>query len=124
MQPAQCDIQVYRGDYFEMTLRLRSGTVTAGGYTPGPYLNLTGWTPKAEIRANQDAPGAPLATFTAEILDQTDIPGGVHLSLPTAQSAALSVATAVWDVQLTDTQARVYTYLRGAVTVTKDVTRP
>jgi hypothetical protein len=123
VQPAQCDIQVYRGDYFEMTLRLREGVFNNGGYTPGPYLVLTGWTPKAEIRANQDA-NVALATFVAVILDQTATPGGVHLSLPSAQSALLAISSAVWDVQLTDPQNRVYTYLRGTVTITKDVTRP
>ena len=53
MQPAQCDIQIYRGDYFEMTLRLREGTINGATYAPGAYLDLTGWQPKAEIRATR-----------------------------------------------------------------------
>jgi hypothetical protein len=126
VNPAQCDIQIYRGDYFEITLRLREGTLNGIAYTPGPYLDLTDWVPKAEIRATVDSTGAPMATFTTEVLDQTvpETKGGVHLFLPAAQSAGLSAATAVWDVQLTDKQGRVYTYLRGTVTITKDVTRP
>lgn len=125
MQPAQCDIQIYRGDYFEMTLRLREGTINGASYTPGAYLDLTDWEPKAEIRANVDATGPPLATLTTEVLDQTmpGTKGGVHLFLPADTSAALTATNAVWDVQLTDTQDRVYTYLRGTVTITKDVTR-
>ena len=122
MIPATCDISLYRGDYFEMTLRLRAGTFNGTSYTPGTYLDLTGWTPKAEIRANEDA-ATPLATFTTEVLNQVDVPGGVHLFLPSTESAALTAAAAIWDVQLTDPQSHVYTYLRGKVTVTKDVTR-
>jgi len=124
MQPAQCDIQLYRGDYFEMTLRLREGTFNGTAYTPGAYLDLTGWTPKSEIRATVDTTGSAMATLTAELLDQGTIPGGVHLSLPAAQSAGLTAASAVWDVQLTNPEGHVYTYLRGTVTITKDVTRP
>ena len=122
MTPAQCDIQLYRGDYFEMTLRLRSGTIDGLTYTPGPYLDLEGWTPKAEIRATVDATTA-LTSFVTTLLDQADFPGGVHLSLPSASSATLAVPSAVWDVQLTDPAGRVHTYLRGAVAITKDVTR-
>jgi hypothetical protein len=122
MIPAACDISLYRGDYFEMTLRVRQGTLTGTTYTPGPYIDLTGWTPKAEIRANEDATTA-LATFTTEVLDQVASKGAVHLSLPSSESALLSAATAIWDVQLTDPQTHVYTYLRGKVTITKDITR-
>jgi hypothetical protein len=123
MQPAQCDITLYRGDYFEMTVRLREGTWNGYQYVAGNYLNLTGWTGRAEIRANQDATDV-LASFTAEILTQAGSSlGGVKLSLPTAQTSTLSVASAVWDFQLTDPASRVYTYLRGSVAVEKDVTR-
>ena len=125
MQPAQCDIRLYRGDYFEMTLRLREGTFNGASYTPGAYLDLTDWVPKAEIRATVDTTGSPMASFSSEVLDQTapGTKGGVHLFLPAATSALLTASTAVWDVQLTDKQSRVYTYLRGTVTITKDVTR-
>ena len=126
MQPAQYDIQVYRGDYFELTLRLRGGELVGEGYVPGDYMDLTGWTPKAEIRTNEDA-STPLASFTCQLLDQTQTGsvGGVYLFLPSAQSALLQVPTAVWDIQIADdsTPPRVFTYLRGKVTVTKDVTR-
>ncbi len=126
MQPAQCDIQLYRGDYFEMTLRLREGVITGATYSPGAYLDLTGWVPKAEIRATVDTTGAPMAAFTTEVLDQT-VPatlGAVHLFLPAATSGQLTATAAVWDVQLTDPGGRVFTYLRGKVTIEKDVTRP
>ena len=125
MQPAQCDIQLYRGDYFEMTLRLREGTINGSTYAPGAYLDLTGWQPKAEIRASVDSTGPPLATFTTEVMDQeiAGTKGGVHVFLPADTTAALTATNAVWDVQLTDTLDRVYTYLRGTVTITKDVTR-
>ena len=124
MYPAQSDLQLYRGDYFEMLLRLREGDWINGAYEPGAYMNLEGWTGRAEIRATADAPTA-LATFTVEILDQgsAETIGGVHLYLDTADTADLQVAAAVWDFQLTDTAARVHTYLRGKVTIEKDVTR-
>ena len=124
MQPAQCDIQLYRGDYFEMTLRLREGVITGATYSPGAYLDLTGWVPKAEIRATVDTTGPPMAAFTTEVMDQTaETLGAVHLFLPADTSALLTATTAVWDVQLTDPGGRVFTYLRGKVTIEKDVTR-
>lgn len=123
MNPAQYDIQLYRGDFFELTLRLREGTLSGGGYVPGNYLDLTGWeAPMAQIRATEDATTI-LASFTTEVLNQTTTPGAVRLFLTPADTGTLPAAAAVWDVQLTDPESRVYTYLRGKVTITKDVTR-
>ena len=88
MQPAQCDIQLYRGDYFEMTLRLREGTFNGTGYVPGAYLDLTDWVPKAEIRATVDTTGTPMATFTTEILDQVATPAGAPVPARGAERRA------------------------------------
>lgn len=125
MYPAQSDLQLYRGDYFEMLLRLREGNWVDGAYEPGDYMNLQGWSGKAEVRATTDAASA-LATFTVVVLPQSgDTLGGVHLYLGTADTASMQVSSAVWDFQLTEpgAPARVHTYLRGKVTITKDVTR-
>lgn len=130
MYPAQYDIQLYRGDYFEITLRLRDGTWDGATFVPGPYKDLTGWVGQAQIRATPDA-STVLATFTVELLDQTvpETKGGVRLFLPDEESAALNAPAAAWDFQLTepggsgDPSERVHTYLRGKVAIEKDVTR-
>jgi len=124
MTPAQYDIQLYRGDYFELMLRLRDGEWDEDGdeFVPGPPKDLTDWTVKAQIRATNDT-AAVLAAFDATILDQEAQAGAVQLVLSSEDSAALPGTSAVWDCQLTDPDDRVFTYVRGKVSLKKDVTR-
>lgn len=124
MLPAQCDIILYRGDDFEMMLRLRTGSwdPSQAKYVPGPYIDLTGWTGLAQIRATEDA-AAVLAEFTVEVLNQATTKGGVRLLLDDADTQVLAAAAAVWDMQFTDTTGDVTTYLKGKVSLSKDVTR-
>lgn len=122
MQPVQCDINVYRGDDFELMVRLRAGFWDGTQWVPGVYMDLDGWMGKAQIRASEDA-AAVLAEFAVEILPQSgDTLGGVRLTL--ADTVTKNLATAgVWDLQFTDVDDRVNTYLKGKVTISKDVTR-
>lgn len=106
--PPRVDLTVYQGDDFYLTVTVTQTT---------PPIDLTTYTPKAEIRAQ---PGAAtvIATFVATIVD----PLTVGLHLPHAQSALLA-GNASWDLQITDPAGVVTTVAYGSVSVTKDVTR-
>lgn len=130
MIPAPVDITIRRGDTKIVFFRVRervwnpAANGGAGGYLPGAYRDLTGWTILSQIRETTES-ASPAATFTATLSDQVAVPGGVTLRLPPATTAGLTlpVGGGVWDVQLTDTVGDVHTYLAGAVTFEKDVSR-
>ncbi len=115
--PVVYDLDIYQGDTIENYFRIRGKTASG---QPGPYINLTGTTPKAEIRVNESS-AIVMATFTCALDDQTVSPGGVTLKLSHAQT--LTISNGVWDLQFINSLGEVRTYLRGSVTVYKEVTR-
>jgi hypothetical protein len=125
MQPAPFDISLYRGDDFGLMLRVYSGTFSGAAYVKGAPLDLTGWTGAAQVRANED--GALLGQFEVGIVMPQTTPantGRIYVSMLGSETAALAAA-GIWDLELTDDSdpPLVFTYLKGKVTVTKDVTR-
>lgn len=107
--PIVQDLCIYRGDTGRLKL-----TVTQGGAP----LNISTATWDADIRTDEDS-ATTLASFTV-----TPVGGdtaSVYLDLSAVASATLS-APAVYDVQMT-LAGTVQTLLRGAITVTKDVSR-
>jgi hypothetical protein len=109
--PAQKNISIYKGDSYTIVFTLKDPD------TEEP-VDLTGVEVAAEIRATEDA-GSALATFTC---GHDDDGGTVTLELSPAETTALTV-NGVWDVQLTFTDGWVQTYLKGSVTLVKEVTR-
>lgn len=112
-QPQTYDLQLYQGDSFSFTFRLKDSL--------GAYVDLTGATPSAQIRANPDST-TTIADFTCVIENQSTMRGGVTISLSAAQTTGMATA-GFWDVQLEFTDGTVKTYLKGAVTVGKEITR-
>ena len=119
--PESRNIDIYKGDTYGFSFRLRDRTPTGAR---GAYVDLTGCTAKAQIRSTEDTPTV-LVEFTASIPNQTvaENKGRVNLALTPAQTAALTFTKAVWDVQITFPDGVIRTYLKGAVTLTKEVTR-
>jgi hypothetical protein len=115
--PAVKNLEIYQGDTFSLYMRLRMKDANG---LPGAYLDLTGQTPKAEIRPTPES-STVNATFTCTLDNQIVSPGGITLAL--AASTTLTLANGVWDLQFKDTGGTINTYLRGTVTVTKEVTR-
>jgi hypothetical protein len=115
--PAVKNLEIYQGDTFSMFMRLRMKNAAG---LPGEYINLTGLTGKAEIRPSAESTTIS-AAFTITLSNQTTEPGGVTLELPAATT--LNLSNGVWDLQFKDGTGVVTTYLRGTVTVTKEVTR-
>ena len=104
--PGQLNLTLYQGDDFWMNIG-----VTDPNNNP---VNLTGCTPKASVEA-QD--GSWSALFVSTVSGST-----VSLHLSHAVAATLVPGSAVWDVQVTDTNGYVTTLMAGAVTVVPEVT--
>lgn len=108
--PATRDLTMYQGDTYEHEL-----TVTDDA-DPPVALDLSTGTWRAQVRKHAQATSV-LASFA---VDDTDAANGVlFLTLTPEQTAALP-SNCTWDLE--DTVAGV-TYLRGAVTVEREVTR-
>jgi hypothetical protein len=118
MKPPTFNIEIYQGDTFSMFLRIRA--LDANG-DPGNYLDLTGSTAKAQVRANAAA-DPPDAEFTCTLGNQSTVPGSLFVELSPAQTAALT-GNGVYDVQITHADGRIRTYLAGTTTLIKEVTR-
>jgi hypothetical protein len=105
------NLSIYEGDDFMALV-----TVLNTDSTPA---DLTGYTVQAQVRTG---PADSNPTVSAEF--QCTFSGNViTVVLPHTATIALTAATYVWDLQLTDTSGWVSTLLAGAVRVTKDVTR-
>lgn len=120
MKPLKFDIEVYQGDTFSMFMRIRA--LDANG-DPASYIDLTGSTPKAQIRSNvADIDAAPDAEFTCTLGNQGTVPGSLFVELTDVQTAALT-GNGVYDVEILHANGVRRTYLQGTVTLIKEVTR-
>jgi hypothetical protein len=121
--PASQDITIYQGDTWDdlfFRVRNRVYNSSTGEYEAGSYVDLTGYTAKAEIRPT---PGGNLiVAMTVTLSNQSTTPGGVLLSLTPTQTAGLPTSGGVYDVQLTSGAGVKRTYLAGKVTVIPEVT--
>lgn len=115
--PGSYNITIYQGDTYKKTFGLKDGN--------GVAIDLTGQTPKAQIRVNQ-ASSSVLLEFTAALETQAGATlGQVTISATHADTAALTPADAygVWDLQLTNGSGVVTTYIGGKASVVAEVTR-
>lgn len=108
-------------------LRVRQGrtlrrvfTVTNGG----SLIDLTGWTARAQVRAEVEA-----ATV---VVDLTMANGGVVLGGPAgtitlvksaAETAALPAGFGVWDLEVVEPDGEVSVLLQGQASILPEVTR-
>jgi len=127
MKPAKHDIEIRRGDTYELFFRVRTRVwnPTTEVWEAGAYRDLTGYEVTAQLRTAADAATVEIE-FTCVLTNQTTVPGGVLVRATPAQTQALIITAGVYDVQLDPdgTGDDKYTYLEGDVTITKDVTRP
>lgn len=126
MIPALKNLELYQGDSYNLFARFRSSVwdPTTNTYVPGSYINLTGVTPKAQIRRDASAT-TPVVEFTYTLGDQSNpnTVGSLSLILSHTQMATVPPGDYVWDMQLTFPDNTVSTYMAGSVTVTAEVTR-
>lgn len=108
--PTECGLKVYAGDTVEIAFTFTDATT-------GTALVLTGaWA--AQIRQYPNS-ADPLAIFTVDASGLAN--GTVSLSLDAATTQALTGGA--WDLQQTDTDGTVATWLYGTLYVAPDVTR-
>lgn len=112
MLPATYDIHIYQGDTWQrwMTISIAGAPVDVSGYTLA-----------AQVRRKHSDPEI-LATFAIDLDPQTV--GRFQLTLTPTITAALPAKDAVWDLQFTQPDGQVFTYLHGKVAVSAEVTRP
>jgi hypothetical protein len=109
MTPVKCPLSLYRGDTYAWRFIFWTD---AAETVPA---DLTGVTPKAEIR---DRPaGAIIIPLTCAV----ELPNVITATLDATRSAQLP-PVAAWDLQLTYANGDVATALAGPVTVSPDVT--
>lgn len=108
--PGTYQMSIYRGDSYRWQFKLWNDVDKTDP------VDLTGVTPKAEIR---DKPGGKKITPIACVVTMPNI---VDATLTAAASAALAISKGSWDLQLTYSGGDVSTVLAGAVVVTADVT--
>lgn len=116
--PGQYNFDVYQGDTKEFSVVLTAGPPPSGPFVP---IDLTGCTVLAQIR-DTAAAASVAAAITCTITDAEN--GVILLSMAPTVTATLSgSATKVWDMEVTYPSGKKYTYLRGNVTITAEVTR-
>ena len=109
------DLSMYSGDDFEISLKFS--------------MNLTGYTPKSEIRlfnTGGRAQVGPVILGTFTITKLQSVSGGIYDLLKLTLSKTITAdlpRTAYYDIQLTDNATgKVRTYLTGKVFTEKQVT--
>ena len=104
------DLAAHRGATFSRTIRLEKG---------GTVLDLTGWTAKAQVRPEPDAP-----TLICE-MDVTVIPaeGKVKIRIPAEVTAEIPQGVYAWDIRMTDAEGESRYYLGGAFKALPSVTK-
>jgi hypothetical protein len=118
--PVEKNISHYRGDDWELPMRLR-GRAPDG--TLLDYIDLTGYTSKAQLRLTDDAT-VVAAEITCVIANpQTGADKGkITLSLTHAQTEVLA-GEFQWDWQMTNPAGKVKTYFTGTFSFERDTTR-
>lgn len=115
MIPGNYDIQIYQGDSYYGPLITLPDLSSFGG-----PADLTTATVTAQIRKKATSTDV-LAEFEVDVVD--DEASQLRLKLSPAETAAITAEEGVWDLQVEEGEWT-GTPLAGAVTFSKEVTRP
>lgn len=112
MNPANFNLSIYRGDTERWQFKLWTDSKRT------QPADLAGVTVSAMIRDK-----AAAGTYSASLTCTATLPNIIDMVLTADQSRGLPV-NGVWDLQLIYPSGDVKTVLKGAATLTQDVTRP
>lgn len=112
MRPATVNLTVVRGDDFTQELKVSTGADVDSAVP----VDWTGCTGTAQFRPSADSASAVSFAVTLGAA------GAVTVTLPATSSAALT-SGGVWDLQVVDGSGKIRTWVRGVVTLIRDVTR-
>lgn len=116
LKASKKNLEIRRGDSFRFAFRV--WTMVNGVKT---YTDLTGYTGKAQMRANELAADV-LLEFAVTV--DLALPGLVRVYAAPAATNTLPQDGGLYDIQLTSPGGDVDTFLEGAIKVTTGVTRP
>lgn len=112
MLPANFNLSIYRGDTERWQFKLWTDSKRT------QPADLTGVTVSAMIRDKASA-----GTYSLPLTCTATLPNIIDMVLTADQSRGLPV-NGVWDLQLIYPSGDIKTVLKGAATLTQDVTRP
>ena len=115
--PGTYDFDLYQGDTGEFTLTF-SRKQSDGTRVP---VDFTGATGKAQIRRTARDVNA-LAEFEVTFPDPEA--GKVKMVLSSTDSNSIGATDCVYDLQITQSDGRVRTWIKGQIKITRQVTRP
>lgn len=112
MLPGEKNLNLYKGDSRVWPMHFQDAQ--------GAPIDLTGLTWRAQIRETRQAQSAE-ASMNVDVIDP--LTGDIEVVLPAAEADKLTSSEYFWDLESTDGQGFVQTWLQGTVTVTHDVSR-
>jgi hypothetical protein len=115
--PADEPLELYRGDTRLWEMHLADDPVPPA--TVGLPIDLTGYEFLAEIRVSADPDATLMASFAIDVVDPAN--GIITRTLTATEAAKLTPGSARHDLQLTDPDGKVRTWLAGRVKVRGDV---
>lgn len=120
MAAASYALAIEAGATYKLALTVRNGATQQS-----PPLDLTGWTPRMQIRRDSRALGVVLDCRPANgrIAVSDAAAGKILLSIPADDTARLDLEGAVYDVIIGHEGGEVRRLLQGVVTVSPAVTR-
>jgi hypothetical protein len=87
-------------------------------------INLSGYTAKLQMRPSQSSTNILLELSTENGgITLTELDGKIELYLAANVTKNLTWSTAVYDLELTQSETEVHKLVRGGVSITKEITR-
>lgn len=114
--PGNYDLTLYQGASFTLTLTWKDAANAA--------INLTGYSAKMQIRYTAASPSVVLELSTTNGgISLGGTAGTITLNASASQTAALTEATGVYDLELTSGSGTVTRLLSGKYTLSPEVTK-
>ena len=115
--PAQYDLTIYQGANFSQRLTFLQSS-------DGDPVDLSGFTARMQLRQSVNST-TPLIELTTENgrITLGDAAGTVDLALNASETASLTAGTAVYDLEIVQSETSADRYAQGSVTIIREVTR-
>ena len=111
--PATYDIVIRKGNDFSEVFEFQNDDLTP--------MNLTGWTVLSQLRKGKKRESELIVDFTIDIPDPSN--GKVYQTLTDAQTDALVVGIAYFDMLFISPSGYDETYVEGSATINPSITK-
>jgi len=118
MQPANIDLEVYKGSTFVKIIQWKTGTTPVA-------VNLTGCTARMHIRraVNDTAVLDILTTQNLRLEIHEPLEGKFKIIIPANVSTAYAFSSAVYDLEIVFSNSTVTRVIQGCLIASPEVTR-